>query len=138
MKNMYFAHPVNIYNTPFEAELMEVIHSFFPEWHIENPNQQKHQDGYKRAGMNYYTQEVLPSMDGLTGLCFPDGKFGAGVYAEGKNLFEQKKGIWTITPQKTLSSVKDIADWIALSVEDTRQRIYIGGKRENGMKGFFD
>jgi len=137
---MYFGHPVNTYNTPLETELMETLQLAFKEKHIENPNQLKHQEGYKRVGMNYYFDEVLPTMAAGVFLSFPDGKFGAGVFGEAERMVSLSRGIWTVTYDRVIKSVKDIEVLRsrALTVEETRQRIYIGGKRENGMKGFFD
>ena len=146
MKNMYFAHPVNVYNTPLEVELMEAIQSFFPDWHIENPNQPKHQEGYQKwlketgNGMNYYLKEFLVNMDAVTGLSFKDGRIGAGVFGEEESIFKRTGNLWTLTYDKTLTKIDDFSllQPLALTVEETRQRIYVGGKRENGIKGFFD
>lgn len=138
-KEMYFAHPVNVYNTSLETELMNFIQVAFPKWHIENPNQQKHQDGYKRAGMNYYFNDVLPNMDGVVGLSFRDSKIGAGVFGEEENIFKRTGNLWTITHDKVITRIDDFSFLrpLALTPEETRLRIYIDGKRENGIKGFF-
>ncbi len=145
-KIMYFAHPVNIYNTPLETDLMHFLQGSFPEWDIENPNQPKHQEGYQRwlketgNGMNYYLKEFLVNMDGVTGMYFKDGRIGAGVFSEEESIFKRTGNLWTVTYDNNLTRINDSSFLkpFALSVEETRQRIYIGGKRENGMKGFFD
>jgi hypothetical protein len=144
MKKLYFGHPVNVYNAPLENQLIKTIGLAFPEWEIENPNQQKHQDGYKKwtaktgRGMDYYFQEVLPQMNGGIFLPFIDGKFGAGVFGEAENLFKANKKIWTINHQKIVKSVQSVNSLPFLSVDETRQRIYVAGKRENGIKSYFD
>jgi hypothetical protein len=137
-KSLYFGHPVNTYNTSLEIDLMTSVQLAFPDWHVENPNQQKHQDGYKRAGMDYFFKEVLQNMDGGIFLPFADGKLGMGVYGEAKHLWNLNKGIWTIDFSGSISPVKNISDLPFLSIEETRQRVYVGGKRENGIRGFFD
>jgi len=139
-KVMYFAHPVNVYNTSLETDLMQFIQESFPEWSIENPNQLKHQEGYKRAGMEYYLKEVLPNMGGVVGLHFSDGRIGAGVFSEEESIFKRTGNLWTLTWDKSLTAVSDIEvlRTLVLTVEETRQRIYTGGKRDNGLKGFFD
>lgn len=144
-KIMYFGHPVNTYNTFFEEELVNVIQKKFPDWQIENPNQQKHQDGYldwkKKTGngMDYYFKEVLPSVDGGIFLPFADGRFGAGVFGEAQRVWNLKGGVWTISYLNAISKVKNFSDLqsLALPVDETRQRIYVDGKRENGMRDFF-
>jgi len=146
MKKLYFAHPVNTYGQPIESDLVEFIRLSFQDWDIENPNQKKHQDGYadfkKRTGngMNYFFDEVLPSMDGVIGMPFLDGKIGAGVFGEEENIFKRTGNLWTITHNKVLSGINDVfvLKPFALTPDETRPRVYIDGKRENGMKDYFD
>lgn len=145
-KAMYFAHPVNVYNTPLETDLMQFLQVSFPECDIENPNQPKHQEGYQRwlketgNGMNYYLKEFLVNMDGVIGLSFPDGRIGAGVFSEEESIFKRTGSLWTLTYDENLTRIRDFSflQPFALTPDETRQRVYIGGKRENGIKGFFD
>lgn len=97
---LYFAHPVNVYDTPLERAVMQLIaHTFLNvmDVMIENPNQPHHQIGYmayaKRTqenktahnlhgGINYYDDKVLPLCNGVIAMPFLDNKFGSGVAHE--------------------------------------------------------
>jgi hypothetical protein len=126
---IYFGHTVDIYNTPKEQELVERIQRELPQYEIENPNQPHHGEGYKRytaqtgRGMNYFFQEVLPSMEAGVFQPFADGKFGAGVFGEAKFLAERGKPLWEITLEGKVSSL-ELDPARALSVEETRARVY--------------
>lgn len=128
MKTLYFGHPINVYGTVLEKQLLERIAARFPSWLIENPNQSKHDEGYKSYGdrtgrpMDYYTVEVLPHCDGGVFLAFRDGKFGAGVYLEAEFIANRGRPIWEIDVSgKILPLVLDESR--KLSKEDTRARI---------------
>ena len=77
-------------------------------------------------------------MDGGIFLPFTDGKFGMGVFGEAQYLWNLEKGIWTIDSRGSIAPVKNISDLPFLSIDETRQRVYVGGKRENGIRGFFN
>lgn len=76
--SIYFAHPIIFYNTDLEKNLTEKIKLFFPQYHLENPNQKHHLENYKfwkektGSGMRYYFEEVLPRMKAGIGLPFED------------------------------------------------------------------
>ncbi len=107
---LYFAHPVNTYDTPLEAEILKLIRERFPEVVIENPNQPHHQKAYlewkkkyqnvvQKSGMTYFYDIVLPKCNyGTIALPFLDEKIGAGV--AGETIFSLKKGrgAWLIEP----------------------------------------
>jgi hypothetical protein len=92
----YFAHPINLYNTPFERSLVRLIACYFgiSMSNVENPNQPHHEQGYqlyaKRAsqsatkhnGMGYFYDEVLPYCDGSVAMPFLDGRMAIGVAGE--------------------------------------------------------
>ncbi len=107
---LYFGHPVAAYNSGVEAELVEKIKKHFPGWHVENPNQLHHQEGYRRwkketgNGMNYYFKVVLPKLHGGIFLPYRDGKWGAGVYGEALFIFKQGCPIWEVKPDGTILS----------------------------------
>ncbi len=128
---IYFGHPVNFYNTEKESELIQKIQLEFPGAEIENPNQVKHQEGYKRYkgkdgkgnGMDYFFKEVLPPMTKGVFLPFEDGKFGAGVFKEANFMDESGKLIYEISLEGIIK-VMEIDLSRALSVEETRERVY--------------
>lgn len=57
---LYFGQPAAAFNSKTVERLLPVIQREFPDWEIENPNQEKHQQGYRRwkektgIGMDYY------------------------------------------------------------------------------------
>ena len=126
---MYFGHPVNFYNTEKEKELIAVIQREFPQYVIENPNQQRHSKGYERykketgSGMKYYYTEVLPFMAAGMFQVFEDGMFGAGVFGEAEFLHKSEKPIFEINlAEKIQIMMPDVLR--KLSVEETRKRVY--------------
>lgn len=131
---MYFGHPINVYGTELENNLLDIISQAFPTWDIENPNQQKHADGYKRymdasgRGMDYYFCEVLPQCQGGIFLPFRDGKYGTGVFGEAKFLSEQGCPVWQIDAEGHISKL-DLESAQVLSVEETRERIRTPDKK---------
>lgn len=125
---IYFGHPINVYDTELEAILLRRIALCFPGVPIENPNQKRHADGYKRyvdfgeRGMEYYFKEVLPDCDTGVFLAFRDGAWGAGVFAEAKNLADRGCVIWQITPDGVIFEV-NLDSVLVLSVAETKARI---------------
>jgi hypothetical protein len=129
MERIYFGHPVNTYNTPLEKELIAIIAEAFPEYTVENPNQEHHQRGYQDwkarcgNGMRYYFEEVLPKMAAGAFLPFEDGFWGAGVYGEAEFLKTLGRPIYTVSWRKEISlAFLDPAR--CLSIEATRERVY--------------
>jgi hypothetical protein len=126
---MYFGHPISFYGIPIEAELVKAISSKFPEFEVVNPNQPYFQEGYQKwkretgNGMNFYFQEILPSMSAGTFLAFPeDRKLGAGVWGEAENI--SKRGpIYEVNLNfEIYPLLLDLTR--KLSIEETRARIY--------------
>lgn len=128
---LYFAQPVSAFNSQTVERLLPVIEKHFPNWHIENPNQPHHQEGYKYwkektgNGMNYYFKEVLPKMSGGIILPFPDGSWSAGAFGEALRLEELGHPIWKITADgiiiKTNTNSMYLWDNGILSVNQTRK-----------------
>lgn len=131
MKNgrIYFGHPVNVYNTSKEGELVKVIEGHFPQFEVENPNQPAHSQNYakwkeeKGNGMLYFTDVVLPSMEAGVFLPFEDGMFGAGVYKEADFLHQLGKPIYEISFRGVITSMV-LDEARNLSVSETRERVY--------------
>jgi len=126
MEEIYFAHPVNLYNEPTEAALEKLIASclaYGNKQAIENPNQPRHQNGYrkwsarqkesdtKHKGMNYFFDEVLPHCSGCAAMPFLDLRMGLGVAGEAKWFLERGKPCWIIVPTH-MPTPDDIQDFI--------------------------
>jgi len=73
--------------------------------------------------MLYFKTEVLPSMDAGVFLPFEDGKFGAGVFKEMSFLRERTKPVFGINLEGFIWVV-DLESAMALTVEETRKRVY--------------
>ena len=115
LHGLYFAHAVNTYNTPFESAALRLIAKILPGVEIENPNQPRHQVGYKKwaeraherdtahKGMSYFFDEVLPHCGGCIAMPFLDGRIGLGVAGEARWFLEKKLPVWAIMPMEDLS-----------------------------------
>jgi hypothetical protein len=145
MKSLYFAHPVNVYNTPLESKIIEALSLVFPEsedWNIENPNQPHHQEGYKKwkkekgNGMLYYFEDILPKMAAGIGLVFPDGMFGKGVAGELDFLIASGKPCWEMNHFGAILPLITVPQERILSVEETKQRVYVDGDFSKGIKPY--
>lgn len=129
---IYFAHPVNTYNTELEKKLIVKIGQVFPSCFIENPNQGKHQKGYQKwkertgNGMAYYFAEVLPFCDFGIYLPFRDGKWGTGVAGEAK-FFVLRRNVPLVLTVNVHGDIRLIffKSIRILSVEETRERILL-------------
>lgn len=139
MESLYFAHPINVYNTPLEQKLISIISSNFPDCKIENPNQPHHQENYrtwrkeKGKGMLYYFQEVLPKLDAGIALPFPDGMLGAGVAGEINFFLEKNKPAWEINHEGKINPLISIPESRILTIEQTMQRIFVDGTYDKGI-----
>ena len=115
MKKLYFAHPVNVYDTLLEESLVAFLKWTFGQglmggecWEIENPNQPHHQVGYadwkkrlegdlsKQGGMSYYYDVVLPQCHGCVALAFLDDMLGAGVAGELKFFIDRNLPVFEL------------------------------------------
>lgn len=137
MQRIYFAHPINTYNTPLEQMLLEKIqHHLGDDVLVINPADVRHQeiivllkgryadpDEASQQIMNYFLI-IAESCDGGVGLPFLDGKIGAGVYAELTGIAKDNNPLWLITHEGSLECVTDTSTLIGLSIEETRARIY--------------
>lgn len=127
---LYFGHPINMYNTPLEAQLLEKISLIFPDHEIENPNQPHHSEMYRKwkeefgNGMKYFFEEVLPHCTAGIFLPFRDGKYGAGVYDEAKFLAHRNLPIYRIAADGIISPIASLAEMHTLRVKETKLRVY--------------
>lgn len=115
----YLAHPVTDYGgSDRQRKAVAAIES--RGWTVENPDKPWHQDGYKRAGMEYFT-DLVGDCDALAFLRFPNGRIGAGVAKEIEAAL--RKGV----PTYDLSTLKfqpiTGMPMELMSVEETRAEI---------------
>ena len=107
-KKLYFMHPINTYDTDIEQQCLAIMRRVLCEdggiWDIENPNQQVHDEGYKRyrgldgkIGMDYFTEEVMPQMQGGVFLPFRDDTVGAGIWKEADWLIARDFPVWEVS-----------------------------------------
>ncbi len=128
---IYFGHPITIYNTQKESDLIDRIRKMFGWFDVENPNQKHHQEGYKRykdkgeRGMNYFFQEVLPKMDAGIFLPFEDGMFGTGVFEEAQFIFNNNKKIYEISYHGKIDDLF-LDSKRGLSIGETLKRVNFG------------
>ncbi len=126
-KKMYFGHPIGLYNTQTESELIKIIRETFPDYEVENPNQPHHQTRAKQLAeetgnkMEYFFKEYIPQMDAGVFLAWHDGMFGCGVYDEAIQLLQENKQIYEITFDKRIFPMKQ-DDSRRLSIPETVAR----------------
>lgn len=111
---LYFAHPVNSYDTPLETAVEKLITELLPGYSIESPNQPHHQEAYEKwqtetaenrdvhSAMQYFFKVVQPTCVGSVALPFLDGKMGLGVAGEVVRDADDGKPTWFINPRFTL------------------------------------
>jgi hypothetical protein len=131
--SIYVAHPINTYETPIEDRLIAQIRLKWYKHPIVNPGSPQHQEVVARLKaenpttnvMEYFVQLASQS-EILVALPFPDGKWGRGVYKEAEAVFRQKGHyVWVAHPSTLrISRVNALTAHVALSVEETRNRVY--------------
>lgn len=133
MKNLYFAYPLNVFNTPLEQRLISCISDNFLDWRIELPNQPHHRQNYRQwkkekgDGTLYFLEEVFPKLEGIIALPFSDGMFGTGLVKEIEFFLERKNPVWKISHKGIILPLTLISESKILTAEQTMQRIYING-----------
>ena len=120
---IYFAHPLNVYDTPLEAAMEILIREALPEYEIESPSKPHHQKGYeewkertalnrdKHNAMAYFYEVIMPQCFGCVSLPFLDLRMGLGVNGETKNTIERGEPAYFIAPTRTAIQ-KDIDEFI--------------------------
>lgn len=127
---VYFAHPINTYNTEIEKDCIELIREKFGD-NIMNPSDgliQKHLQEYRKNHPdNYMTffQDLISECNAIAYLPFRDGMVGAGVWFECKVINDNGGLLYEIDLENNI--IKDIdfgtVDFKKLTVEETRVRI---------------
>ena len=121
---VYFAHPINTYDTILEKFFLEYF-SKYSDIEIVNPNGPEHQEGYKNEGMEYF-KKLVQSCDKLYAFGFGDNTIGAGIAKEMDWMFE-KGGTVIFLPffstyeEQTVSKCN--RQFEVLSVEETRSKL---------------
>jgi len=127
---VYFAHPINTYNTDIESQCLELIQDKFGD-NIMNPSDdliQKHLIEYRKDHPNDYMkffENLLSECNIIVYLPFKDGMIGAGVWFECKIINEKGGDIYEIDLENGTISEIDFGtvDMKKLTVEETRIRI---------------
>ena len=121
---IYFAHPVNTYNTFIEAKVIEKLQEQFPDQVILNPNHPYIACLYKKQGMKIF-KKLVKMCDTLICLPFEEGEIGAGKAKE--ISWGLKKGIPcyyinNIHPFKC-ERVYTLNGYNVLTVKETRKKL---------------
>jgi hypothetical protein len=128
---IYFAHPINTYNTEYESRAIDIIKDKFPNSNIINPGEQLHQDSFKeyvssspKEYMGFF-RDLVNECSVIVYLPFKDGKVGAGVRYEIYHLNKRFDEIYEINPEDF--SIRKVnmsyVDDNTLTVDETRQRV---------------
>lgn len=79
MLKVYYAHPLSLYGTLQEKRDIQLLLNLGLD--VLNPNEQQHQEGYKKEKMEYF-RKIVRACDVFAFRAFPDGKIGAGIIKE--------------------------------------------------------
>jgi hypothetical protein len=130
MNKIYFAHPINTYNTELEKHCINLIEKKFPDCIIINPNSEdriklfvEYKQNNPDTYMDFFTT-IVKECTHLVLLPFRDGMIGAGIWLEAHAL-QDINNIFEINPFKTNIRFIELAeiDFMKLSIEETRRRI---------------
>lgn len=111
---LYFAHPVNVYNTPLEDAMLALIARRFTPVEIVNPNTPEYQKMYSEMkaatggthgahkGMDIF-YKMLEGLNGCISMPFIDCRMGLGVAGETQKTLKAGKDAWLIEPSHELT-----------------------------------
>jgi hypothetical protein len=127
---IYFAHPINTYNTDIEKQCLDLIKNNLGD-KILNPSVefiQRQLEDYKKNNPDNYMiffDDLLSECDAIAYLPFEDGLIGAGVWHECKTINNYGGKTYEIDLEnETLNEVDfGYIDSKKLSIEETRVRI---------------
>ena len=117
-KQLYYAHPIDLYGTQQEKRDVELLGNVFTDYVIFNPNSDDCEDGYALGGMEYF-YNIVEQCDLVVFRGYPGGRIPAGVAGEVERATKHS------IPVLELPTLVDRA----LSVEDTRRYIREIGTR---------
>jgi len=121
---LYFAHPVNVYDTPLEGAMLRLIANRFPGAKIINPNtaecarmyrEMKVSTGGTHAdhkGMDIF-YKMLEDLDGCVSMPFLDCRMGLGVAGETQKTVKSEKSAYLIVPLSRKLTDAEIAQFIS-------------------------
>ena len=122
---IYFAHPINTYDTILEKMAIEHIKTI-GECNILNPNAEEHQRGYELEGMVYF-KRLVQSCDRCYVLPFSDGSIGAGIHKEIEWAMEAGIKCVYMKPvfehEELFPETYNETNYKILSVEETKQKL---------------
>lgn len=118
MNNVYFGHPVDIYDTEKEAELEQAIDNEF-DGYVVNPSRNHYQQCYDEFGIDYFLDHVLQNIDVGVFHPFDDGTYGAGQAAEIAELIDRYKPVYEIDDSGAIDELV-----IPLPVRETREKLH--------------
>lgn len=120
----YLAHPVTDYGTQRQADAVALLEA--RGFCVENPDQPKHQDGYRVQGMSYFT-DLVQGCGALAFLRFTGGAIGAGVAKEVQTALNLRLPVYDVTDGR-FEDFLGFALQRVLSVEQTRSKINGNGR----------
>jgi hypothetical protein len=126
---IYFAHPLNTYDTDLEKRLLARIVEEFPGKWVLNPNRPDFDAGVQRYiashgnPMLFYVIEVLPYCTGGTvGLPMRDGMWTTGAYLELFEAFKFEYPIYSINADGAIKQLERMPSG-ALTIKESRERM---------------
>jgi len=115
---VYYAHPINIYNSPRERRDLEALE--YMGFEVVNPNGPEHDAGYREEGMDYF-YDLVGECDGIAFRAFADGNIPAGV---------AKEVNWMVVKGGFVIELPTCIDRRTCDVEDTRTFLRESGRGE--------
>jgi hypothetical protein len=121
---IYFAHPVNTYNTFIEAKVIEKIQEQFPDQVILNPNHPYIAHLYKKQGMKIF-KKLVKMCDILICLPFEGGEIGAGKAKEISWGLKKETPCYYIcnTQPFEYERIYTLNGYNVLTVKETREKL---------------
>ena len=118
---IYFAHPISAYNSPIEAQAIQVLER--AGFVVVNPSDPVHAEACG-SDMTLWTA-LAGTCDAVAMLGFEDGAIGAGVAKEVATVHGQGKPVFKVAQDG--KAFVPLAQWpgdeVILSVDETRARI---------------
>lgn len=132
-RRIYFARPINVYGTPLDIALLQILHNKWRGDVIVNPADSEHEEVVKKlkkhdpdANVMGYFSDLVKTCDEVVALPFMDAMWGKGVYTEAEAVLDFKNGkyVWVIDPHThVIRFVSKLNPALCLSVDETRARI---------------
>ncbi len=120
IKKIYYAHPVNLYDTPQEESDLAFLKFLWPDAEVYNPNSEFNCEKYKEYGMEWFFDKI-GDCDLVVFRSSPDGKIGAGVWGE--------ISFADINCSIPIMEIPMLMESRSLSVDDTREYLKHSGVR---------